>query len=228
MNECSAEGRILVSDGVFSMDGDMAPVPDLARLAKQANAWLMVDDAHGLGVVGQNGGGTLEYFGLSAAEVPVLMCTLGKAFGTFGAFVAGSRDLIEYLIQCARPYIYSTALPPSVAEATRASLRLVREEIWRRDKLQVLIQRFRRGAEQLGLPLLPSHTPIQPILIGGNHEAVVASQKLLEAGYLVTAIRPPTVPMGTARLRITLSAVHEESEVDCLLDILANSLSRPL
>lgn len=228
MDECAAEGRMVVSDGVFSMDGDLAPVPDLARIAKAANAWLMVDDAHGLGVMGQNGGGTLEHFGLNSTEVPVLMCTLGKAFGTFGAFVAGQRDLIEYLIQCARPYIYSTALPPSVAEATRASLRLVREEAWRRDKLHFLIERFRRGAEQLGLPLLPSSTPIQPIVVGGNHAAVSASQKLLEAGFLVAAIRPPTVPAGTARLRVTLSAAHEEFQVDRLLDALAKSFSATL
>jgi len=202
------------------MDGDLAPLPDLARVASAANAWLMVDDAHGLGVVGPTGRGVVEHFGLGMAEVPVLMGTLGKAFGTFGAFVAGNHDLIEFLIQRARAYIYTTALPPAVAEATRASLHLVREESWRRDKLQILIGRFRRGAGQLGLNLMDSQTPIQPILIGSNEEAMRASQRLLEAGFLVVAIRPPTVPVGTARLRITLSAIHEESQIDGLLEAL--------
>jgi 8-amino-7-oxononanoate synthase len=226
--ECPAAGRMVVTDGVFSMDGDLAPLPALARAAQQANAWLMVDDAHGFGVLGPGGGGAVEHFGLGAVEVPVLMGTLGKAFGTFGAFVAGDRDLIEYLVQRARTYIYTTALPPAVAEATRASLWLVREESWRREKLQALIQRFRTGAGQLGLNLMPSQTPIQPIVIGGNEDALLASQKLLQAGFLVTAIRPPTVPAGTARLRVTLSAVHEEFQVDQLLDALATNLSRTL
>jgi len=219
--ECPSSGRLVVSDGVFSMDGDLAPLPELARIAGEAKAWLMVDDAHGLGVVGPTGRGVAEHFGLGAAEVPVLMGTLGKAFGTFGAFVAGSDDLIEFLIQRSRAYIYTTALPPAVAEATRASLRLVREESWRRDKLRALIERFRSGAGQLGLNLMDSQTPIQPILLGDNDEALRVSQRLLEAGFLVTAIRPPTVPAGTARLRVTLSTVHEESQVDGLLQALA-------
>jgi len=225
LTECSTEGRMVVTDGVFSMDGDIAPLSDLARAAHEAKAWLMVDDAHGLGVVGPNGGGVVEHFGLSAAEVPVLMGTLGKAFGTFGAFVAGNHDLIEFLIQRSRAYIYTTALPPALAEATRASLALVREESWRRDKLRVLIERFRLGATQLGLNVLDSQTPIQPILIGGNEDALRVSQRLLEAGFLVVAIRPPTVPEGTARLRITLSAIHEESQIDGLLEALGKSLA---
>jgi 8-amino-7-oxononanoate synthase len=227
MSECLAAGRLIVTDGVFSMDGDVAPLLELARLATETNAWLMVDDAHGLGVLGATGGGSVEHFGLNAAEVPVLMCTLGKAFGTFGAFVAGNNDLIDFLIQRARAYIYTTALPPAIAEATRASLRLVREETWRRDKLRVLIERFRHGALQLGLNLVDSPTPIQPILIGDNEETLRISQRLLDAGFLVTAIRPPTVPTGTARLRVTLSALHEESQVDQLLDALGKAVTLP-
>ena len=205
------------------MDGDLAPVPKLAKLATRADAWLMVDDAHGFGVLGRTGGGVAEHFGLSAAEVPVLVGTLGKAFGTFGAFVAGSEDLIEYLIQRCRPYVYTTALPPAVAEATRASLRLVLEENWRREKLVKLIEQFRHGAAQLGLQLLPSQTPIQPVLLGDNHHAVQFSQQLLEAGFLVAAIRPPTVPDGTARLRVTLSAAHEAEDVERLLEALGSA-----
>jgi 8-amino-7-oxononanoate synthase len=220
---CPAQGRLIVTDGVFSMDGDFAPLPALAAAARAANAWLMVDDAHGLGVVGANGRGALEHCGMSVAEVPVLVGTLGKALGTFGAFVAGSSDLIEYLIQRARTYVYTTALPPAVAEATRANLRLARAESWRREKLRASIERFKNGARQLGLRLLPSDTPIQPILIGANELAVAASRALLEAGFLVAAIRPPTVPKGSARLRATLSAAHEERQIDALLEALARA-----
>ncbi len=219
--ECPAAVKLIASDGVFSMDGDLAPLPELSKLASQTNASLMIDDAHGLGVVGPTGRGVVEHFGLGVADVPVLVGTLGKAFGTFGAFVAGSEDLIEYLIQTCRPAIYTTALPPAVAEATRASLRLLIAETWRRDKLRLLIKRFRLGAAQLRLNLLASDTPIQPILVGDNHAAVQASQSLLAAGFLVSAIRPPTVPEGTARLRITLSAAHQESDVERLLEALA-------
>jgi 8-amino-7-oxononanoate synthase len=225
---CATDGRLIATDGVFSMDGDLAPLPALASAAKEANAWLMVDDAHGFGVVGPNGRGCFEHFGLGATDVPVLMCTLGKAIGTFGAFVAGSAELIEYLIQRARTYIYTTALPPAVAEATRASLRLLIEESWRREKLRGLIERFRLGAGQLGLKLMDSQTPIQPVIIGGNKEALQASQSLLEAGFFVVAIRPPTVAVGTARLRITLSAAHEDAQIDSLLDVLGRVLPRPI
>ncbi len=218
--KCPADGRLVVSDGVFSMDGDLAPLIELAQASAEANAWLMVDDAHGRGVVGPTGRGVVERFGLSAREVPVLMGTLGKAFGTFGAFVAGDAELVEFLIQRARTYIYTTAMPSAVAEATRESLRLVREESWRREKLRGLIERFRCGAAQIGLNLMDSKTPIQPVLIGDNSQALRASQSLLEAGFLVAAIRPPTVPAETARLRVTLSAAHEETQVDRLLEAL--------
>ncbi len=218
--DSKAGEKLVLTDGVFSMDGDIAPLPELAAATQRHDAWLMVDDAHGMGVLGQNGAGSLEHFGLSIDEVPILMGTLGKGFGTFGAFVAGSEDLIEYLINTARPYIYTTATPPAIAEATRATLRLMQSEGWRRDKLQTLISRFRSGASQLGLELMDSPTPIQPLLVGDAGEALRLSEALLEHGILISAIRPPTVPEGTARLRITFSAAHSEEQVDRLLSAL--------
>ncbi len=219
--------RLIATDGVFSMDGDLAPLPELATCAREARAWLMVDDAHGFGVLGVHGRGSLEHFGLSDEDVPILMATLGKALGTFGAFVAGSEDLIETFIQQARTYVYTTATPPALAEATRTSLRLVQEESWRREKLQSLITRFRRGATQLGLDLMASDTPIQPLLVGEADRALQISDRLRERGIWVPAIRPPTVPEGTARLRITLSAAHEEVQIDQLLAALEAVISHP-
>jgi 8-amino-7-oxononanoate synthase len=219
--------RLIASDGVFSMDGDLAPVTGLAQVAADHQALLLVDDAHGIGVLGPTGGGVLEALGLTQSDVPLLVGTLGKAFGTFGAFVAGSEDMIEYLMQTARSYIFTTATPPALAVATRAALRVLREEGWRRQRLAELIARFRTGAEQLGLSLMPSSTPIQPILVGSNQAAQKASIRLRNAGFLVGAIRPPTVPVGTARLRITLTAGHGDADVDGLLTALAeiNGLS---
>ncbi len=214
---------LVMTDGVFSMDGDIAPLPELATAARQAGSWFMVDDAHGIAVLGANGRGSLEHFGLDQSEVPILMGTLGKALGTAGAFVAGSEDLIEYLIQSARTYIYTTAMPAAVAAATLESLRLVDEEGWRRERLQSLIARFRTGMAQLGLELMPSETAIQPMLVGDAANAVAMSEALLERGLLVTAIRPPTVPRGTARLRFTFSAEHSEEQVDRLLDALGST-----
>ena len=219
--DAAADHRLIVTDGVFSMDGDAAPLAQLAALASAGDAWLMVDDAHGFGVSGPEGRGSVAASGLSPDQVPILMATFGKAFGTFGAFVAGNDTLIETLIQQARTYIYTTAPPPAVAEATRAALQIVRTEEWRRERLQTLIARFRRGAEQLGLPLMPSQTPIQPLLVGDSAAAVALAARLEQSGILVVAIRPPTVPAGSARLRITLSARHEEAHVDRLLDALA-------
>lgn len=213
---------LIVTDGVFSMDGDIAPLTELAAVAQQENGWLMVDDAHGLGVLGEQGRGSLDHCGLGQKDVPVLMGTLGKAFGAFGAFVAGSEELIETLIQQARTYIYTTALPPAVAEATRASLRIVREDEWRRQRLTELVHRFRTGAEQLRLPLMESITPIQPLLAGSAEQALVWSRKLEEQGILVSAIRPSTVPEGSARLRVTFSALHTDEQVDRLLDALSS------
>lgn len=217
----SASGsRLVVTDGVFSMDGDLAPLPELVEASQQADAWLMVDDAHGLGTIGATGRGSLEVYNLDSAAVPILVGTLGKAFGTFGAFVAGNETLIESLIQQARSYVYTTALPPAVAEATRASLRLVQTEGWRKEKLRALVNRFRQGAGELGLPLMDSFTPIQPLLLGDATRALSVSQRLRKQGFLISAIRPPTVPEGTARLRITFSALHEEAHVDRLLTAL--------
>ena len=212
--------KLVVTDGVFSMDGDLAPLPQLVEACQKKGAWLMVDDAHGIGTVGTDGRGSLEHFRLDSEAVPILVGTLGKAFGTFGAFIAGSETLIETLIQQARSYIYTTALPPAVAEATRASLRLIQTETWRREKLQHLVQRFRQGAGELGLPFMDSFTPIQPLVLGDTERALHVSQRLREQGFLVSAIRPPTVPEGTARLRITFSAVHEAAHVDRLLSAL--------
>jgi 8-amino-7-oxononanoate synthase len=224
--------RLLITDGVFSMDGDLAPLRDLADIARAGKAWLVVDDAHGLGVVGATGRGSCEHFGLGADDVPVLVGTFGKAFGTFGAFVAGDADLIEYLVQKSRPYIYTTALPPAVAAATRAALAVSERESWRRGKVIALARRFRerlaaRGHEAMLSPLSSpgTVTPIQPVILGDEARALAASRALERQGFLVAAIRPPTVPAGTARLRVTFSAEHEEAQVDALVDALAPVLA---
>jgi 8-amino-7-oxononanoate synthase len=213
--------QLILTDGVFSMDGDVAPLPILAKLARHHDAWLMVDDAHGFGVLGKTGAGLVEADSLTQDDVPILMGTLGKALGTAGAFIAGSHELIDYLIQTARTWIYTTAQPPAVAAATLASLQLVQTEHWRREHLQALIQQFRQGAAQLGVPLMPSSTAIQPIMVGSSEKALELSRKLEERGILVTAIRPPTVPVDTARLRVTLSAAHTREDVERLLTALA-------
>jgi 8-amino-7-oxononanoate synthase len=223
LEQSGAHRKLIVTDGVFSMDGDLAPLPEISTIAAKQNGWLMVDDAHGVGVLGATGGGIVEAQNLSIDQVPILMGTLGKSFGTFGAFVAGSEALIETLIQFARTYIYTTALPPAIACATSASLQVIRKEQWRRDHLQRLIERFRRGAQQIGLQLMASETPIQPILVNDDQLVVAINQQLRESGFMVGAIRPPTVPKGTGRLRITLSASHTEQQVDQLLDALERS-----
>lgn len=220
--------QLIVTDGVFSMDGDVAPLRDLANTARANRAWLMVDDAHGFGVLGREGRGCVDAAALGVNEVPVLVGTLGKAFGTFGAFVAGSDDLIETLIQHARSYIYTTAMPAAVAAASLASLTLLRRDEWRRETLRAHVARFRAGAAQLGYALMDSATPIQPVLLGSSERALALSAVLREAGFLVTAIRPPTVPDGAARLRITFSAAHGEAQVDRLLDALASPAARAL
>lgn len=212
---------LIVTDGVFSMDGDLADLPSLCAEARRANAWVMVDDAHGFGPLGATGGGIVEHFGLGLDDVQVLVGTLGKAFGTAGAFVAGSDDLIEALVQFARPYIYTTSQPPALACATLQSLELLRSEHWRREHLNALIKRFREGAQAIGLELMDSATPIQPILIGDSGRAMQLSQMLRERSLLVTAIRPPTVPAGSARLRVTLSAAHSLEQLELLLEALA-------
>ncbi len=226
LRKLPADGnRLIVVDAVFSMDGDMAPLAELAALAQKYNAWLMADDAHGFGVLGESGAGCVEFFGLSQQELPVLMGTLGKGIGSFGAFVAGSEALIETLIQFARPYIYTTAMPPAVAAATIAGLNLLSEEPWRRQHLQELIGYFREQAQAFTLPLMPSNTAIQPLLIGEEQAAMALSAGLEQRGILVSAIRPPTVPVGSSRLRITLSAAHSKGDIDCLLAALVEVLA---
>lgn len=217
----SAVPGVIASDAVFSMDGDLAPLQRLLPLARAHKAWLLVDDAHGIGVLGPGGRGSLAHLDIATQAPVILMGTLGKAFGVFGAFVAGDEPLIETLIQHARTYIYTTALPPAVAEATRASLQIVRSEKWRRERLQSLVDRFVEQATQMGLSLTGARTPIQPVILGSPEAAVAASRTLRAQGILVPAIRPPTVAPGTSRLRITFSAAHEPAHVDRLLQALA-------
>jgi 8-amino-7-oxononanoate synthase len=220
LEDSDAEDKLVISDGVFSMDGDLTPLDNMIPRCKQHKAWIMIDDAHGLGVLGAQGRGTLEHFNCND-QVDILVGTLGKAFGTFGAFVAGSHELIETLIQRARSYIYTTALPSAVAEATRASLHIIREDSARREQCHARVRQFRAGAAELGLALMDSFTPIQPLLVGDVARAIAMSEALLAEGILVTAIRPPTVPEGTSRLRFTFSASHSEQDVIQLLEALA-------
>lgn len=217
LDQHSAKQRIIMTDGVFSMDGDIAPLSELMRLANSHDAWLLVDDAHGLGVLGENGRGSLETAAVLPQENLILMGTLGKAFGAAGAFVAGSEALIEYLIQTARTYIFTTAMPAATAAAAIASLKIIQTEPQRRARLNHLIAHFRSQAIALGIGLVESSTPIQCVICGDSRSAVDVSQNLWDAGFLVTAIRPPTVPKGTARLRITLSSEHSEAQIDQLL-----------
>ena len=211
------QASLVATDSVFSMDGDTAPLPALSKLCQEYNALLMVDDAHGLGILGKQGRGCLSHYGLTASEVPLYVGTLGKAFGTFGAFVAGSHDMIDALIQLARTYIYTTALPPAVAHATLKSLDIVKQEEWRRDHLQDLIHQFRQKIPQLGYKLCNSSTAIQPIIVGDAQSAINMSEQLKKLGILIPAIRPPTVPQNSARLRISFSANHTKGDLELLL-----------
>ncbi len=220
----SADTKLVATDGIFSMDGDAAPLKEIANITKKHSAWFMVDDAHGLGVIGEQGKGTLAHQNLTTDDVPVLMGTLGKAFGTFGAFIAGDETLIETLIQKARTYIYTTALPPAIAHATSTSLKLLQKEYWRREHLQDLIKQFKQGAIQSDLKLMPSDTAIQPVLIGNAEKTLSIKHKLQEKGFIIGAIRTPTVPAGSERLRITLTTSHQPEDVDQLIDALRQSL----
>ena len=215
---------ILATDGVFSMDGDVAPLRDLAALCREQHATLMVDDAHGLGVLGPDGAGSVAEAALTQDDAPILMATLGKALGVAGAFVAGGATLIDALVQNARTFVYATAMPPSLAAAARAAVDVARFETWRRDRLARLISHFRNAAIARGLALLPSRTPIQPLVIGASAAALAVAAKLEAAGFYVPAIRPPTVPDGKARLRITLTALHTESDVERLANAIAEAL----
>jgi 8-amino-7-oxononanoate synthase len=223
----AAEGQHLlaVTDGVFSMDGDVAPLEGIAAVCGAAGAWPVVDDAHGIGVLGPGGRGCVAAAGLGQQQVPVLVGTLGKAFGCAGAFVAGSRALIEHLVNEGRSYLYTTAMPPALAAAGRAALARVRGDDWRRHHLAELIERFREGAARRGLPLLPSSSPIQPVLAGSAAAALRLAGELRQRGFLVVAIRPPTVPRGGSRLRVTLSAAHTPQQVDDLLEAIEACLA---
>lgn len=217
-----ANRRLIVTDGVFSMDGDVAPLAQICTIAREHDAWVMVDDAHGFGVLGRDGGGLLGELKEQGTELDEQQCqivvgTLGKAFGTAGAFVAGSEVLIETLIQFCRPYIYTTALPAALATATLESLRIAQAESWRREWLGTMVSRFRTHCAGLGLDVLPSRTPVQALILGEPERALRASAMLAEDGLLVSAIRPPTVAPGTARLRVTFSAAHSEADLEQLL-----------
>jgi 8-amino-7-oxononanoate synthase len=213
--------KFILTDGVFSMDGTITPVKTLQSIAKKHAATLIIDDAHGIGVLGKQGKGCTE--GLLTND-DILIGTLGKAFGTFGAFVAGKQENIEWIIQKAHSYIYTTALPPAIAEATRASLQLIKQEAWRREHLQELIQYFQDRCKHVGINVCASKTPIQPIILGSSETALAISKTLLDTGILVPAIRPPTVAKNTARLRVTFSASHTKIQVDQLLVVLEQLL----
>jgi 8-amino-7-oxononanoate synthase len=216
---------MLATDGVFSMDGDQAPLRDLVLLTRSQNATLYVDDAHGVGVIGPGGKGSVAAASLTSREVPLLLIPLGKAFGGQGAVLCGSQAVIQHISETARPYLFSTAPAPAMAAAMRSSLRLMQSESWRRAKLTSLIARFRRGAWRMGLPVQESLTAIQPLILGDNQRATAVSKALEAQGFLVSAIRPPTVPQGQARLRITLTALHDEEDIDALLAALYTVMS---
>jgi 8-amino-7-oxononanoate synthase len=214
-----AATKLIVSDAVFSMDGDIAPVRELLALAEAHDAWLVLDDAHGFGVLGKTGRGVLEHAALRSPRI-AYMATLGKAAGVYGAFVAGEPVLIETLVQRARTYIYTTATPPLLAHTLMTSLELIERDSDRRERLAQSIATLRAGLRESRWRLMPSETPIQPLLVGGSRDALELSEKLAERGVLVPAIRPPTVPRGTARLRISLSADHGLADVKRLVDVL--------
>ena len=216
LGESRAASKLIATDTVFSMDGDLAPVSELLALADKHDAWLYLDDAHGFGVLGENGQGALAGIPTSSPRL-VYLATLGKAAGVAGAFVAGSPELVEWLVNRARTYVFTTAQPPMLATAVSASLKLIAGEPWRRQRLGQLVARFRAGAASLPWPLMPSTTPIQPVLVGDNQAALDLASGLRARGILAPAIRPPTVPRGQARLRVSLSAAHGEEDVAALL-----------
>ncbi len=218
LDQHAGERRMIVTDGVFSMEGDCAPLPRLAEVADRHSALLVVDDAHGFGVLGSRGRGIAEDNQVPGAAIDLYMATFAKACGAYGAFVAGSSALIDQLQQRARTLIYTTAVPPALARAAATGLHKALDESWRREKLRHLISCFQEGARQLTLPVLPSRTPIQAFMLGQDSAALAASEQLFQAGFLIGAIRPPTVPEGTARLRIALSAFHTEQQISRLLE----------
>ena len=220
------EQALVVTDGLFSMDGDSAPLVSLSEAVAPTNSWLIVDDSHGVGMLGERGAGSMEAQGIASDAVQVITGSFGKAFGTQGAFVAADTWVIEALVQLARPYMYSTAMPAAMAVATLASLRIMQQETWRRDYLHYLIKQFRRGATQLGLSLLPSDSAIQGIILGDAQQAAHVSDALRARGILVKAMRPPTVPENTSRLRINLTVNHTAQHIDALLTHLDGVLNQ--
>ena len=216
----SAKVKLIATDTVFSMDGDLAPLLALQDLARRYDAWLYLDDAHGFGVLGERGQGALALLDATPDSQLIYLATLGKAAGVAGAFVAGSADLVEWLVNKARTYVFTTAQPPLLAAAVSASLQIIAVDTWRRAHLGVLIERLKTGLADLSWPLMPSNTPIQPLLVGGNADALRLAEGLRARGILIPAIRPPTVPPGEARLRTSLSAAHSLMDVDALIDAL--------
>lgn len=216
---CPPRPALIITDGVFSMDGDLAPLPELCKAAEQAGATLVVDDAHGTGVMGKDGRGTVEHYGLEGRAI-VQMGTLSKALGGMGGFVAGSRDLIEYLVNRARPFIYTTALPPAMAAAAAAALDVIEAEPERRARLWSLRDRLHEGICQIGFDTLDSRSPIIPLLVGDADQALALSDQLLTHGVYAPAIRPPTVPAGTSRIRMSVTAGHTPAQIDHVLDVL--------
>jgi predicted pyridoxal phosphate-dependent acyltransferase len=214
----NARRRLIVTDGVFSMDGDIAPLPELVSLAEKYDAIIMVDDAHATGVLGKQGRGIVEHFGLEG-RVHIQMGTLGKALGSFGAYAAGKRDVIDYLINTSRSFIYSTSLPPAVCAASMAALDIVRTDSVLRNRLWNNRDRFVKGLGSLGIDIGGSETPIVPVLIGDNGKTLKAADRIFELGLYATAIRPPTVPAGMARIRTTLMATHTEEDIDLAIEI---------
>jgi 8-amino-7-oxononanoate synthase len=222
--QSAATTRIVATDAVFSMDGDVAPVPELLALCERFEAWLCLDDAHGIGVLGPEGRGSLAHFGASSRRI-VYMATLGKALGGYGAFACGDEQVVEWLMQRARAYVYSTALPPMAAAAVVAALDVLASDDTPVPRLHARIGQFRSACERAGVPLAASFTPIQPIVVGSEARALAASARLRERGFLVPAIRPPTVPADTSRLRVSLSAAHTESEIEALAAALPEALA---
>lgn len=224
----NANKKLLTTDGVFSMDGDQAPLHELTEVCRQTKSLLLIDDAHGFGVLGKTGAGSLEQHGIGVGGGVLMLGTLGKAAGSFGAFIAGDAVYIDSLIQHARSYIYTTALPPSIASATRAAIKIIQTEPERRDKLNANITYFRQAIDELNLKTLDSKTAIQPILLGDSETALQATELLRQHGLWITAIRPPTVPEGTARLRITISCEHHQNDIDQLITVLRSDAMRKL
>jgi 8-amino-7-oxononanoate synthase len=216
---------LIISEGVFSMDGDKAPIVDLAKQSKQHNSWLMIDDAHGLGVLGKDGQGSVVESGIKNSVPQIYMATFGKALGVGGAFVAGNQALIDYLTNFSKPYIYTTGLPPAMAHTINCAAKIAETEQWRRDKLFELIALFKQLAKQKGIQLSESQTAIQPLIIGDSKKALRIAQTLQVLGFWVTAIRPPTVPINTARLRITLTTNHEKEDIIQLINAISTNLS---